>query len=173
HTEVGARMVAREFHDFFKPRTRHQHRCRCEQSRGEARDGRLVLVMAHAEVIGIDDEHPRVPGKCQFLRGARFAARFGHQQPSNKSKLRSSKEKGPPGERPFLRCRVRRLSRHHTVRMWMVQAEPSPMTCAWPTLALGTWRSFARSSWVICHTTSQMFATPVAPSGWPFERRPP
>src|SRR6267154_2734183 len=62
---------------------------------------------------------------------------------------------------------------NYTVRMWIVQAEPRPITWAWPALALGTRRSLARSSWVRCHTTSQMFATPVAPSGWPLESRPP
>ena len=53
----------------------------------------------------------------------------------------------------------------------MVQAEPRPMTWARPTLAPSTWRLPASPR--RCQTTSQTLATPVAPRGWPFERRPP
>ncbi len=52
-----------------------------------------------------------------------------------------------------------------------MQAEARPITCAIPTLALGIWRALARSSWVRCHTTSQILATPVAPIGCPLDSR--
>src|SRR5207248_1403056 len=56
-------------------------------------------------------------------------------------------------------------------RIWMAQAEPRPITCVRPTLAPSTWRAPASPRrWVV---TSKRLATPVAPSGWPFEMSPP
>jgi hypothetical protein len=57
--------------------------------------------VAHAEVIGIDNEQPGVFWVSKFLRGASFVAWCGHLKRFDKSKLRSNKEKGPPRERPF------------------------------------------------------------------------
>src|SRR5208282_355108 len=114
---------------------------------------------------------PGVARVSQLLRGRYFGALYHHRNHSDKSKRQYGKEKGPPCERPFFKCRLR--LRCYTVRILIVHAEPRPITWAWPALALGTRRSFARSSCVRCHTTSQMFATPVAPRGCPFESRPP
>src|SRR3990172_3731317 len=55
--------------------------------------------------------------------------------------------------------------------MWIVQAEPRPITCARPTFAPCTCRAPACSR--RCQTTSTMFATPVAPSGGPFDNKGP
>jgi hypothetical protein len=59
----------------------------------------------------------------------------------------------------------------YTPRMLTVQAEPRPITCARPSRAPGTCRSPACSRrWSV---SSKRFAIPVAPSGCPFESRPP
>src|SRR5439155_8897013 len=51
------------------------------------------------------------------------------------------------------------------------QAPPSPTLCCSPSRAPSTCRFSAFP--VSCHTSSAHCASPVAPSGWPFDRSPP
>ena len=56
-------------------------------------------------------------------------------------------------------------------RMWIPQADPSPMTWVSPTLAPAIWRSPASPRrWV---ATSHTLAIPVAAMGWPLDSSPP
>src|SRR5262249_10390539 len=63
------------------------------------------------------------------------------------------------------------LGRLYTPSTLIVQAEPRPITWARPTFAPSTCRAPALPR--RCCVTSKMLATPVAPSGCPFERSPP
>ena len=99
--------------------------------------------------------------------------------PNRRPPEASARRRSPPpassgiSDRPSARAGrardgVRAAERSST---WTTQAEPRPMTWVRPTLAPSIWRSPASPRrWVV---TSNRLATPVAPSGWPLESRPP
>ena len=67
--QVGLGSIAREFRCLLEPWTRRHNRRRGEQALGQPDDGRLVLVVAHPEVVGIDDEQARI-GRIPHLLGS-------------------------------------------------------------------------------------------------------
>src|SRR5207245_7096337 len=75
------------------------------------------------------------------------------------ARRRFSTKKAGPKASPLLDANCR-----YFLRIWIVQAEPRPMTWARPTFASLTWRWPASPR--RCQTTSTPLATPVAPSGW-------
>src|SRR5580693_6137621 len=54
--EIGGRIIARELRSLFEPWTGHQNRRRRKQTFLQTPDDAFVLIVAHAEVVSVDDE---------------------------------------------------------------------------------------------------------------------
>src|SRR5277367_468513 len=60
HSQVGGWILAREVCGFLEPRTRYENGRRGEEAFLQTRHNAFILIVAHAEVVGIDDQRSRV-----------------------------------------------------------------------------------------------------------------
>ena len=104
--QVGVRIVPRVLRRLLEPRTRHEDRRRREQTFLQPPDDAFVLIVAHAEVVGIEDEHARIRRIAEAFR-RRFCLVCHLVGPSNLS-AHQGKKKGRLFGRPSLEVPIRR-----------------------------------------------------------------
>src|SRR5262249_40625577 len=132
---------------------------------GAAGGGGVPGGTGHVRVLGGSREPPARPRPVS-ARGQRMA----HRAPGS---LSPASFRSPAAEVPLLLAPAGTNDQARSGLRYMVTtaAPPSPRVCCRATLASFTWRF---SAWPrSCQLSSAHCARPVAPSGWPFEMRPP